>query len=461
MKAQHWASSSKGLSCLPACFPSPLSAVQMGSKIKNINSRLEKLRQQRSAEISWCWKLTFISKNAIPLSIKRLKIIYCWELEFLKDLSVCLLEYLEIYLCDSLKCISVDGPLPETISQLDIQSCKALVTLSSSRNEYLPKALTSIFIWGCEKLKSIGESFNNSPCLEKITLMDCKNVESLPLGLHHLPCLELIEIKECPKLMAREGVPTSLRQLLINECEDDKGMGMGMLTSLKRLRIEELPQLKSISDLTNLTSLERLVIDFLPQLESVPELNNLNSLKVFTIQGLERIPNFSSLTSLTELYIGYCTELESMSILNGLTSLEWLVIECLPQLESIQNPSNLTSLRHFGIKICARLKSIPNLSSLASHGRLDIVDCPRLKSIPDLGNFPDLSIKKCPKLKSLKTLPSSLQSLDIKDCPLLIKRLKSVTGRYSSKIAQIPKVEIDGKFIYNSKEYIVDDRSFL
>ncbi|XP_044499324.1 putative disease resistance protein RGA4 [Mangifera indica] len=50
LKAQHQASSSKGFSCLPACLPSPLFAVQMGCKIKEINSRLDKLRQQRSAE---------------------------------------------------------------------------------------------------------------------------------------------------------------------------------------------------------------------------------------------------------------------------------------------------------------------------------------------------------------------------------------------------------------------------
>ncbi|XP_044499022.1 putative disease resistance RPP13-like protein 1 isoform X2 [Mangifera indica] len=49
-KAEHQASSSRRFSSLPASFSSPLFAVQMGSKIKKINSRLEKLRQQRSAE---------------------------------------------------------------------------------------------------------------------------------------------------------------------------------------------------------------------------------------------------------------------------------------------------------------------------------------------------------------------------------------------------------------------------
>ncbi|XP_044499053.1 putative disease resistance protein At3g14460 [Mangifera indica] len=530
--------------------------------------------------INSCQSLTFVDSDVLPLSLKRFTIDNCGELKFLKDLSVCsLLESINIFWCKSLKCISLDGPLPETLNELFVGRCEALETLSSRRNEYLPKALTSIYIFYCEELKSIAESFDNSTCLENITLENCKNLESLPSGLHHLPCLEYIQITNCPKLSVREGVPTSLRQLLINECEDDKGMGMRMLTSPEVLLIEELPQLKSISDLTNLTALEGLGIISLPLLESISDLTNLPSLKklrIIELPQLESIPSLSGLTSLQELYIEKCQKLKSIPSLSGLTSLKLLKIRDLPQLESIpslsgltslerlkirhllqlesipslsgltslellkirhlpqvesipslsgltslesleildlpqlesipslsgltslkilkitdlpqlesipnlsglislksleiidlpqlesiQDLSNLTSLTDFIISNCPRIKLIPSLSSHTSHEQFFIENCANLKSIPDLGNFKDLSVEKCPKLKSLQTLPFSLQSLDIKDCPLLIKRWKSVTGKYSSKIAQIPKVVIDGKFIYNSKEYEVDDGSFF
>ncbi|XP_044499008.1 putative disease resistance protein At3g14460 isoform X2 [Mangifera indica] len=321
--------------------------------------------------INSCQSLTSIDSDVLPLSLKRLTIGSCRELKFLKDLSVCSrIESIKVVYCDSLKCISLDGPFPE--------------------------ALTSIEIRACEELKSIAESFDNSTCLREICLLACRNLESLPLGLQHLSCLESITIVLCPKLSVREGVPASLRQLLINECEDDKGMGM--LASLKELDIGSLPQLKSISDLTNLTSLECLHIWELPQLELIPNLSGLTSLGLLTIADLP--------------------QLESISDLSNLTSLQQLEIDGLPQLESIQDLSNLTSLE-------------------------------------------DLQISECPKLRSLQTLLSSLQSLQITDCPLLIKRWKRVTGKYSSKIAQIPKVVIDGKFIYNSKEYEVDHRSFF
>ncbi|XP_044498875.1 putative disease resistance protein At3g14460 isoform X2 [Mangifera indica] len=433
--------------------------------------------------INFWQRLTFIDSDALPLSLKRLRIDICEELKFLKNLSVCsLIESIDVSWCKSLKWISLDGPLPETLNQLYVRDCKALETLSSRRNEYLPKALTSIDIRDCKELKSI--------------------------GLHHLPCLESIVIWECPKLSAREGVPTSLRQLLINECED--GKGMGMLASLKELSIWDLPQLKSISDLTNLTSLKHLNIWELPQLELIPNLSGLTSLQKLKIDGLpqlESIQDLSNLTSLEDLEISECPRIKSIPSLSGLTSLPKLKIADLPQLESIQDLSNLTSLTDFRISECPRIKSIPNLSGLTCLQNLEIADLPQLESIQDLSNLTsleDLQISKCPRIKSIPSLscltslqkltifdlpqlesiqdlsnltslehlqiskcPSlisiphlssltSLQSLHVTDCPLLIKRWKSVAGKYSSKIAQIPEVVIDGKFIYNSKEYEVD-----
>ncbi|XP_044499326.1 putative disease resistance RPP13-like protein 1 [Mangifera indica] len=113
-------------------------------------------------EINFCESLTFVGSDVLPLSLKKLRIEYCGEFKILKDLSVALLQDLRIVSCKSLKCISLDGLLPETLNQLEVLNCSALETLSSRRNEYLPKALTSIFIIVCEELKSIVESFDNS-----------------------------------------------------------------------------------------------------------------------------------------------------------------------------------------------------------------------------------------------------------------------------------------------------------
>lgn len=95
-----------------------------------------------------------------------------------------------------------------------IRSCRALKTLSS-RNEYLPKALTSLFINNCSELKWIVESFDNNKCLRDIYLKFCENLASLPLGLEELTCLESIWMGEYLKLLLREGVPSSLIELYL------------------------------------------------------------------------------------------------------------------------------------------------------------------------------------------------------------------------------------------------------
>ena len=121
-------------------------------------------------------------------------------------------------------------------------------------------------------------------------------------------------------------------------------------------------------------------------------------------------------------------------------------------IESIPNLTKLTSLTKFTIKECPRIESIPNLNSLTSLRILVIQKCPELKSIPALGSLEHLDIRKCPKLRSLQSLPSSLLYLNVSDCPLLTKQWNRGKKRYCSKIAHIPEVHIDEKFIFNLKE---------
>jgi hypothetical protein len=75
-------------------------------------------------------------------------------------------------------------------------------------------------------------------------------------------------------------------------------------------------------------------------------------------------------------------------------------------------------------------------------------------SFPDDGLPPsllDLRIVCCEKFTSFPEdgLPPSLQQLHIANCPLLKERCKRDQGRYWIKIAHIPRVEIDLRFIYD------------
>ncbi|XP_044497833.1 putative disease resistance RPP13-like protein 1 [Mangifera indica] len=374
-----------------------------------------------SLEIDNCKSLTFIGRDVLPLSLKGLEIRSCEKLEFLKDLSTSVLEYLGISRCESLTCTSLDGHLPETLKVLMINGCNALKTLSS-RNEYLPKRLASLTIYECSELKSIAQSFKNSRCLKQISLLWCLNLESLPLGLEELPCLEYIWMGECPNLLVREGVPTSLIGLaLMGDVKFHKPVTEWELHNLRHLCIEKS------KDATWVLQEDK---------------------------GMRMGMGMGMLSCLISPEIHKCLKLKHLSspIFQSLTSLEELKIFDLPQLESILDLSILTSLTKLIIHNCPRFESIPSLDSLTLLRTLIIHECPKLKSILALGNLEYMEIWECPNLKSLQSLPSSLLSLRISRCPLVKKQLKRGKGKYSSKIARIPRVEIDRKFIYNSKE---------
>jgi hypothetical protein len=116
-------------------------------------------------------------------------------------------------------------------------------------------------------------------------------------------------------------------------------------------------------------------------------------------------------------------------------------------------PTSLTSLY---------ISNFQNLKYLSSKGfrylsslkTLRIGWCEKLMSFPDDGLPPsllDLRIVFCEKLTSFTEdgLPPSLQQLHIENCPLLKERCKRDQGRDWFKIAYIPRVEIDRRFIYD------------
>jgi hypothetical protein len=143
--------------------------------------------------------------------------------------------------------------------------------------------------------------------------------------------------------------------------------------------------------------------------------------------------------------------------LHKLTSLQHLDIQggC-PHLVSFPEmmlPASLTSLyiRNFQNLKYLSSKGFRYLSSLKT---LRIGWCEKLMSFPDDGLPPsllDLRIVCCEKLTSFTEdgLPPSLQQLHIANCPLLKERCKKDQGRAWIKIAHLPCVKIDGRFIYD------------
>ncbi|XP_059433861.1 putative disease resistance RPP13-like protein 1 [Corylus avellana] len=377
-------------------------------------------------EINGCDSLKHFAIGQLPPTLKRLHIWNCENMIILLDeddanscsTSTSLLESLEIWSCPSLKFLTSSVELLATIKHLDIKYCGKLVSIAKSeklpatlqhltilgceqlesiaKSEELPATLQHLEIHYCSKLESIAKSFHHNSSLEKIKITRCENLKSLPTDIHTLSHLDTIEIRFCPALVSfPDGglLPSNLRELTI-----DSNMA--------------LPNC-----IHNITSLQNLYIwRWSPS--------------VATSFSEEGFP--ASLTSLT---IGYCNFTEALLEwgLHRLTPLQRLHIQggC-PNVESFREKMLPASLTTLSIADFPNLKYLSSLRDLASLQDLQIYFCKNLTSFPEDG------------------LPPSLQNLIIKECPLLKEHCKKDQGREWSKIAHIPCVLIDNRFVFES-----------
>ncbi|RVX00304.1 putative disease resistance protein [Vitis vinifera] len=308
------------------------------------------------------------------------------------------------------------------------------------------------------------------PCLKELYIKKCPKLKGdIP---RHLPLLTKLEISESGQLECCVPMAPSIRELMLEECDDVVVRSVGKLTSLASLGISKVSKyqmnwdncillsLSSFPEMALPPMLERLEIRDCRTLESLPEgmMQNNTTLQYLEIRdccslstprGYDAQPlrfpyqlhdmgigdsltsfPLASFTKLETLELWDCTNLEYLYIPDGLhhvdlTSLQILYIANCPNLVSFPQGGlptpNLTSL---WIKNCKKLKSLPQgmHSLLASLESLAIGGCPEIDSFPIGGlptNLSDLHIKNCNKLMAcrmewrLQTLPF-LRSLWIK-----------------------------------------------
>ncbi|KAL5737345.1 hypothetical protein ACOSP7_030106 [Xanthoceras sorbifolium] len=424
------------------------------SRCNTLTTLLEGMKQKNThveeLGIYSCDSLNFIFRGQLPPSLKKLRISCCEKLQCLLDdyedsrtslssaimncskmfpFPTCLLPkenvntttltILNISGCSKLTTLSLTGHLPMALKQLHIKSCSELITILPEGQ--LPETLETLAIWYCPKLKSIVDKFHNNRALKSINIMRCDNLESLPEGLHTLSSLIFLVILDCPSFTSfpEGGFPNNNLRVSIRFCEKLKALPSGIhtLNSFQELSISICPNM-SLSEEGLPTKLAKLSIHGLKQCKPLMEwgLHNLTSLTHLSIDGR---PD------------GDCFQEEDMRITLPRTLTELWVGE-FPRLKSLP-------FRDFEV--------LPSLESLK------IYNCPELTSLPNPpSSLKCLQIIECPELISLASLPSSLLQLYIRDCPLLKEVCKRDNGKEWSKIADIPCVEIDQKFIYDPEE---------
>ncbi|KAK4592727.1 hypothetical protein RGQ29_017030 [Quercus rubra] len=397
---------------------------------------LQHLRALRVLKISTCPKLMSLVAEEVeeqlqlglPSTLREIEIINCNALVSLPKAmmsNITCLERISIDRCDSLTSFAI-GQLPPTLKRIKIDRCKNMMILldeedinyfcsNKSLLEYLeaiecqslksltssgelPATLKQLHISSCQNLESIAKRLHDNSSLERISVSDCDNFKSLPKGIHTLSFLDEIHIWNCPSLetLSNGGLlPTSLRVLWIFGCKD----------------MQALP--KSIHNLTS-----------------------LQELNIWECPGIVKFPKQGFPTNITSLFI---CDLNISPIL-----FKWGL-------------DKFTSLRQLNIKGgCPNLVSFPEMMLPASLTSLTIQIFPNLKYLSSKGfqiltSLEYLSIYQCERLKSFPKdgLPPSLLELHIQRCPLLKERCKKFVGQEWSKIALIPCVQLDGRFIYD------------
>jgi hypothetical protein len=326
--------------------------------------------------------------------------------------------------CDSLTHIAT-GQLPPTLKLLQIRQCKNIRILLEEDDTNSCSSSTSLLkylgITHCPSLKSLTSSRELPATLKRISILDCQMLESVAKSFHQNSSLERIGIRRCKNLksLPDEGLlPCNLRELRISDCEKMRALPncIHSITSLRELMIEKCPGVESFPGEgfpTNLTSLGIIDCDITEALLA---------------WGLQK------LTSLQHLeFEGGCPHLVSFPEMTLSASLTNLHIRNLPNLKYFSSKGfrYLSSLKTLKIGWCEKLMTFPNDGLPPSLLDLHIVCCEMFTSFPKDG------------------LPPLLQQLHIENCPLLKEHCKKGQGREWSKIAHIPRVEIDGRFIYD------------
>ncbi|KAL0920622.1 hypothetical protein M5K25_009769 [Dendrobium thyrsiflorum] len=347
-----------------------------------------------------------------------------------------------------------DGCLFPSLIELRLHKCPKLKELPS-----LPPKLKKLQIrsTGWKTLKFCSNS--NPIPLEKLEVLHCRNITSLPLAdeIARLAALRYLTIGDCPNLSTlgshREVGTTNNCHLILNFlCISD-------------------PSVLLMEPLTSIASLKELSIWWNDKLVSFPNeaeqwfLNvssSLCELHFMYLKSLESLPcSLESLSSLQKLSIIQCSNLISLARYREVETTNncQLMLNTLkisdPSVLLMEPLRSIASLKTLSIWGNDKLVSFPNeaeqwfLEDRSSLCELHFMYLKSLESLPSslesLSSLHKLYIEDVPMLRELPNLPPSLKQLRFfgEYHPELKERYREDGGSDGHKIAHIPDIYFD------------------
>ncbi|KAJ0478528.1 putative leucine-rich repeat domain superfamily [Helianthus annuus] len=359
------------------------------------------------------------------------------------------------------------------VEELSIRNCNEIRYLvkSDADASKILVTLRKLEVLECDNLVSLGEKEEEDNCRSNI-----------------LSSLRILNVYNC-KNMERCNCPDGIEELDVHNCSSTVvSFPKGRQVKLRRLQIYNCRKLlerelggQKMNNRSSMQMLEYVNINNLPNLKSITELNflvHLTQLVIMYCESLEFFPD--NLTSLKKLQIIKCPKLKVSFLRDNLTSLENLVLlNCPstdvslpgwvwpPNLRSLETgelkkpisewgpqnfPTSLVELKlhddeEDGVSSCSQLSHIlpSSLTSLQITGfqnlesvteglqhfislqHLAFFGCPNLKnvSLPQhLTSLQQLTFERCPELKRVCSHPqhlTSLQHLYFWNCPKMME----------------------------------------
>ncbi|GKV34800.1 hypothetical protein SLEP1_g43141 [Rubroshorea leprosula] len=353
------------------------------------------------------------------------------------------LTYLSIEKILELTCLPMNMSLP-SLKELFIRDCnevllKSMVDLTS---------LTNLRIHHIIKLTCLPKSFTQSlTALETLGIRNCYNLTSLweegteieqsllPFNLKHLKLEKCRALESLPDAMmtrmdgsssrSTSMLMSRLERLEICDCDSLKLFPRGKLpTSLKYLIIKNCEGLESLPDVDGDYNNRNLHLEIcnLPCLySSQGSCHQLPAfLKKFTVtnggEWLESFPKrmLQHCMELQSITIQHCKILKSLPNLDCVSNLLDLTISSCEVLESLPEELGLCTpnLNFLVIGWCENFKSLPNtMYQLKSLQKLWMFGCPRIEFIPDGGLPPNLIELQFERCENLKFVPNTMYQL--------------------------------------------------
>ncbi|XP_027171997.1 probable disease resistance protein At1g62630, partial [Coffea eugenioides] len=398
-------------------------------------------------------------------SLKELSISGChnmkqlFTVQLLQNLQN--LETLTVKDCKGLEEIAADG---NGVGQGGGEGTQLTSSEGATATVTLPK-LRRLHLNQLPQLKSICKAAMIYESIEVIAIFNCPNLKRLPSFLSTI---------DGPPYLLPAGTFSSLKELSISKCHNTKQLFtvqlLQSLQNLEELYVEDCEGLEEIAadgngvgqgggEGTQLTSsegatatvilpkLRRLRLDNLPQLKNICKAamicDSIEDIEIFNCPNLKRLPSFLStidgppyllpagtFSSLKELSISKChntKQLFTVQLLQSLQNLEELYVEDCEGLEEIAADGNgVGQGGGEGTQLTSSEGATANVT-LPKLWRLSLDKLPQLKNICKAAmiyeSIEEIAIFNCPNIKKL---PSFLSTID--GPPSLPSTLRKIRG---------------------------------